>query len=103
MNTENFQEPQFNHEEWMNRLFQFIRTVQYFTIELFQTFKTLLQKGLLQVWKEIRSATSKLSPVDFFFRWYHGIHWSIRWHYTCREHGFIELPIFYMATKRCVE
>ena len=67
MNTENFQEPQFNHEEWMNRLFQFMKAVQYFTIELIQTFKALLQKGLLQVWKEIRSATSKLSPVDFFF------------------------------------
>ena len=67
MNTENFQESRFNHEEWMNRLFQFMKAVQYFAIDLIQTFKTLLQKSLLQVWKEIRSATSKLSPVDFFF------------------------------------
>ena len=47
MNTENFQEPQFNHEEWMNRLFQFMKAVQYFTIEIIQTFKMLLQKGCL--------------------------------------------------------
>jgi len=67
MNTENFQGPRFNHEKWMDGLFQFMEAVQYFTIELVQTFKTLLQKGLLQVWKEIRSATSKLSAVDFFF------------------------------------
>ena len=67
MNTENFQESRFNPEEWMNRLFEFMNAVQYFAIDLIQAFKTLLQKSLLQVWKEIRSATSKLSPVDFFF------------------------------------
>ena len=67
MNTENFQESRFNPEEWMNRLFEFMKAVQYFAIDLIQAFKTLLQKGLLQVWKEIRSATSKLSAVDFFF------------------------------------
>ena len=67
MNTENFQESRFNPEEWMNRLFEFMKAVQYFAIDLIQAFKNLLQKGLLQVWKEIRSATSKLSPVDFFF------------------------------------
>ena len=67
MNTENFQESRFNPEEWMNRLFEFMKAVQYFAIDLIQAFKTLLQKSLLQVWKEIRSATSKLSPVDFFF------------------------------------
>ena len=67
MKTENSQNRQFNHEEWMSQLFQFMKAVQYFAIELIETFKMLLQKGLLQAWKEIRSATSKLSPVDFFF------------------------------------
>ena len=67
MNTEKYQESRFNPEEWMNRLYEFMKAVQYFAIDLIQTFKTLLQKSLLQVWKEIRSATSKLSPVDFFF------------------------------------
>ena len=67
MNTENYQESRFNPEEWMNRLFEFMNAVQYFAIDLIQAFKTVLQKGLLQIWKEIRSAISKLSPVDFFF------------------------------------
>ena len=87
----------------MNGLFQFMEAVQYFTIELVQTFKTLLQKGLLQVWKEIRSATSKLSAVDFFFRWHHVIYWSIWRHYSCRGNGLINLSGFYMVTKWCME
>ncbi len=67
MNTENSQQPRFNPEEWMSRLFQFMETAQHFTIEFFQALKALLQKGLLETWKEIRSAISKLSPIDFFF------------------------------------
>ena len=65
MNTENHR--QFDHEEWINRFFRFTETAKQFLIELAQAFKTLSQKGLVEAWKEIRAATTKLSSVDFIF------------------------------------
>ncbi|MFT4578767.1 MAG: hypothetical protein ACI9UO_001592 [Nitrospinales bacterium] len=67
MNMENHQQSQFNHEEWINRLFQFIETARQFSIAFTQAFKTLFQKGLAEAWKEIRTATNKLSLADFIF------------------------------------
>ena len=43
MNIENHQQSQFNHEEWINRLFRFIETVRQFSIAFAQAFKTLFQ------------------------------------------------------------
>jgi len=67
MNMENHQQSQFNHEEWINRLFQFIETARQFSIAFTQAFKTLFQKGLAEAWKEIRAAAKKLSLADFIF------------------------------------
>ena len=67
MNMENHQQSQFNHEEWINRLFQFIETTRQFSIAFAQAFKTLFQKGLAEAWKEIRAATKKLSLTDLIF------------------------------------
>ena len=67
MNMENHQQSQFNHEEWINRLFQFIETTRQFSIAFAQAFKTLFQKGLAEAWKDIRAATKKLSLADFIF------------------------------------
>lgn len=65
MNIENHQQSQFNHEEWINRLFRFIETTRQFSIAFAQAFKTLFQKGLTEAWKEIGAATKKLSLADF--------------------------------------
>jgi len=67
MNIENHQQSQFNHEEWINRLFQFIETARQFSVAFAQTFKVLLQKALSESWKDIKTATKKLSFVDFIF------------------------------------
>jgi hypothetical protein len=67
MNMENHQQSQFNHEEWINRLFQFIETARQFSITFAQAFKTLFQKGLAEAWKEIRAATKKLLLADLIF------------------------------------
>ena len=67
MNMENHQQSQFNHEEWINRLFQFIETARQFSITFAQAFKTLFQKGLAEAWKEIQAATKKLSLADLIF------------------------------------
>ncbi len=67
MNTESQQHSKFNHEEWIDRLSRFMDTAQQFSMEFFQAFKTLSQKGLLEAWKEIRSSASKLTTVDFIF------------------------------------
>jgi hypothetical protein len=67
MNMENHQQSQFNHEEWINRLFQFIETTRQFSIAFAQAFKTLFQKGLAEAWKDIRAATKKLSLADLIF------------------------------------
>ncbi len=65
--TENQQHPRFNHEEWLNGIFQFIETAKQFTFDFFQAVKSMLQKGLGETWKEIRSASTKLSTIDFLF------------------------------------
>lgn len=67
MNTENHQQSRFHHEEWINRLSQFIETGRQFFIELLQLFKIMFQKGLVEAWKEIRATASKLSATDFCF------------------------------------
>jgi hypothetical protein len=67
MNIENHQQSQFNHEEWINRLFQFIEIARQFFVAFAQTFKVLFQKGLSECWKEIKTTTKKLSLVDFIF------------------------------------
>jgi len=67
MNMENHQESQFNHEEWINRLFRFIETARQFSVAFAQAFKTLFQKGLAEAWNEIRTASKKLSLADFIF------------------------------------
>ena len=67
MNMENHQQSQFNHEEWINRLFRFIETAQQFSVAFAQTLKILFQKGLSEGWKEIKTATKKLSLADFVF------------------------------------
>ena len=67
MNMENHQQSKFSHEEWINRLFQFIETTRQFSVAFAQTFKVLFQKGLSEGWKEIKTATKKLSLSDFVF------------------------------------
>jgi hypothetical protein len=67
MNIENHQHSQFNHEEWINRLFQFIETARQFSVAFARTFKVLFQKGLTEGWKEIKTATKKLSLLDFIY------------------------------------
>jgi hypothetical protein len=67
MYMENHQQSKFNHEEWINRLFRFIETVRQFSIAFAQTFKVIFLKGLSEGWKEIKTATKKLSLVDFIF------------------------------------
>jgi hypothetical protein len=67
MNMENHQQSQFNHEEWINRLFQFIETARQFSVAFAQTFKVIFQKTLSEGWKEIKTATKKLSLSDFIF------------------------------------
>ena len=64
MNIEN-QQTQFNHEDWIAQLYRFIDTGRQFINELFKGIKTLSQKGLLEAWKDILSAVSRLTPKDF--------------------------------------
>ena len=67
MNIENHQQSQFNHEEWLSRLFRFFETARQFSVAFAQSFKILFQKGLSKGWKEIKTATKKLSLADFIF------------------------------------
>ncbi len=64
MNMEN-QQTQFNHEDWIAHLYRFIETARQFCNELFRGLRTLSQKGLLETWKGIRAAVSRLTPQDF--------------------------------------
>ena len=64
MNVEN-QQTQFNHEDWLAQLYRFIDTGRQFINELFKGLKALSQKGLLEAWKDIRAAVSRLTPKDF--------------------------------------
>ena len=66
MNFESDQKDQFNYEEWISQFLQFIATAQHFFTGFFQVGKVLFKKGLVLVWKEISSTTSKLSAADFF-------------------------------------
>jgi len=67
MDFESDQKYQFNYDEWITRLLQFIATAQNIFIGFIQTAKVLFKKGLVVVWKEIRTTASKLSAADFFF------------------------------------
>jgi hypothetical protein len=64
MNAENHH-AKFNHEEWIEHLYQSMETARQFCSELFKALKTLSQKGLREAWKDIRLAVSKLTPQDF--------------------------------------
>ena len=64
MNIEN-QQTQFNHEDWLAQLYRFKDTGREFTSELLKGLKILSQKGLLEAWKDIRTAVSRLTPIDF--------------------------------------
>ncbi len=66
MNFESDQKYQFNYEKWISQFLQFIATAQHFFTGFIQAGKVLFKKGLVLVWKEIRSTASKLSAVDFF-------------------------------------
>ena len=66
MNFESDQKYQFNYEEWISQFLQFIATAQHFFTGFIQAAKILFKKGLVLVWKEIRTTASKLSVVDFF-------------------------------------
>ena len=67
MNSDNNQKSQFNYNEWITRLLQNIATAQSFLTGFFQAAKVLSKKGLIMIWKEIRTTASKLSTADFFF------------------------------------
>jgi len=67
MNIESDQKSEFNYEEWISRLFQYIKTAQHIFIGFTQTIKTKIKRGFIEVWKEIRPFASKLSAADFFF------------------------------------
>jgi hypothetical protein len=64
MNIEN-QQTQFNHEDWLLQLYRLVDTGRQFTSELLKGLKILSQKGLLEVWKDIRTVVSRLTPKDF--------------------------------------
>ncbi|MBT3923349.1 MAG: hypothetical protein HOF21_12325 [Nitrospina sp.] len=64
MNMENHQ-TKFNHEDWLEQISQFIDTSRQFCNELLRGLKTLSKKSLLEAWKDIRSAISRLTPQDF--------------------------------------
>ena len=66
MNFERDQQSQFNYDEWISRLLQNIATAQNFLTGFIQAAKLLFKKGLVVVWKEIRTTASKLSAVDLF-------------------------------------
>jgi hypothetical protein len=64
MSTENHQ-AKFNHEEWLEHIYQLLETTRQFFSELFRGLKAISQKGLMEAWKDIRSAISRLTPQDF--------------------------------------
>ena len=64
MNIENNQ-TRFNHEDWLKHLYSFIDTARQFFNELLLGLKSIARKGLLEIWKDIRSAGSRLTPQDF--------------------------------------
>ena len=66
MNFERDQQSQFNYDEWISRLLQNIATAQNFLTGFIQAAKLLFKKGLIVVWKEIRTTASKLSVADIF-------------------------------------
>ena len=66
MNFERDQQSQFNYDEWISRLLQNIATAQNFLTGFIQAVKLLFKKGLIVVWKEIRTTASKLSAADLF-------------------------------------
>ena len=66
MNFERDQQSQFNYDEWISRLLQNIATAQNFLTGFIQAAKVLFKKGLIVVWKEIRTTASKLSAADLF-------------------------------------
>ena len=66
MNFERDQQSQFNYDEWISRLLQNIATAQNFLTGFIQAAKLLFKKGLIVVWKEIRTTASKLSAADLF-------------------------------------
>ena len=67
MDFETNQQSQFNYDDWISRLFQYIATAQHFFTGFIQAAKVLFKKGLIIIWKEIRTTASKLSAADFFF------------------------------------
>ena len=67
MNFESDQQSQFNYEEWISPILQYIAATQHFFTVFIQAAKVLLKKGLIVVWKEIRDTASKLSAIDLFF------------------------------------
>ena len=67
MNVENDQKSQFNYEEWISRLLQYIKTAQNIFIGFTQALIKQIKKGFIEIWNEIRLFASKLSPTDFFF------------------------------------
>ena len=66
MNFERDQKYQFNYEEWISRFLQYIATAQHFFTGFIHAAKVLFKKGLILVWKEIRTTASKLSAADLF-------------------------------------
>ena len=64
MNMDSHQ-AKFNHEDWLEHLYRFMETSRQFCNELLRGLKTLSQKGLLETWKDIRSAVSRLTAQDF--------------------------------------
>ena len=67
MNFESKQQAQFDYDEWISRLLQYIATAQIFFSGFIQAAKVIFNKGVVLVWKEIRTTASKLSAADFFF------------------------------------
>jgi len=66
MNIESDQKSQFNYEEWISQLFQYIKTAQQIFIGFTQTIKIQIKKEFIEIWNEIRPFISKLSATDFF-------------------------------------
>lgn len=67
MNIKSNQKSQFNYEEWISRLFQYIKTAQHIFIGFTQAIKIQIKRGFFEIWNEIGPFASKLSVMDFFF------------------------------------
>ena len=67
MDFESNQQSQFNYEEWITQLLQYIATAQHFFTGFIQAAKVLFKKGLILICEEIRTTASKLSALDLFF------------------------------------